>query len=118
MMLSVLVKEIRPGPEGPGLRAQLALRLYDIQVEYCDCPVKIGPNHPLTVASHDSLARCEIVWVEDCRSNDKWNVRSVDVTRLEVTTTLVADEDLVPWEVGILVDCEAVAQSTNLLTPD
>ena len=93
-------------------------RLDDVHVEARNCTVEVGTNHLLTVASHDTLTWGEVLRCEDRRRYDERHVRSVDVAGLEVAATLVADEDLVPWEVRILVDSEAVAESTNLVGTD
>ena len=90
----------------------------DIEIEDCDCAVEVRPNELLAVAGHHALTGCEVLWVEDRGGDDEWNVWSVDVAGLEVGAALVADEDLVPWEVGVLVDCEAVRERADLLAAD
>jgi len=90
----------------------------NVHVHTGDCTVEVSANHLLTVASHNALTGCEVFWCEDGWGDDEWYVRSVDVTSLEVGTSLVTNKDLVAWEVGVLVDCETVAQGTNLFSTD
>ncbi len=96
----------------------LAVTSDDVEVEDRDRAVEVSANELLTVAGHHALTGCEVLWVEDRGGHDEWNVWCVDVARLEVGSTLVADEDLVPWEVGVLVDCEAVGERSDLLAAD
>ena len=90
----------------------------DVHVEAGHGAVEVAADHLLAVAGHDTLSRCEVFRSEDRRSDDERDVRSVDVAGLEVAAALEADEDLVPGEVRILVDREAVAQGTDLLGAD
>ncbi len=89
-----------------------------IHVENRNGPVKVRANHFLAVAGHHTLTRCEILRGKDGRGDDQRNVRGVDVAGLEVGAALVADEDLVTWEVRILVDREAVRDGTDCLGAD
>lgn len=85
----------------------------DVHVEAGYGAVEVAADHLLAVASHHALTWGEVLGSEDGGSDDQWDVRSVDVAGLEVATTLVTDEDLVTGEVGVLVDCEAVAQAAD-----
>ena len=91
------------------------LSLDNVHVEAGNCSVEVSTYHLLTVASHYTLTRCEIFWREDGWGDDKRNVRSIDEACLKVATALVTDEDLVTWEVGVLVNGEAVTKCTDLL---
>ena len=97
---------------------QASDQLDDIEIEDGNGAVEVGTNHLLTVASHDTLSRGEVLRSEDGGCDNQRHVRSVDVSRLQVASTLKSNEDLVPGEVRVLVDGEAVAQGTNLLSAD
>ena len=84
--------------------------LDDVQISNRDCTVEVSANHLLAVASHHTLARSEVFWREDRWGDDQRNIRSINITCLKVATTLIANKNLVAWEVGVLVDREAVAQ--------
>ena len=90
--------------------------LDNVEILYGDCSIEVVTNHLLTISSHHALARSEVFWCEDCRSNDERYVRSIYVASLKVAAALIANKNLVAWEVGVLVDCEAVAQCTDLLS--
>ena len=92
---------------------ELSILLDNVEIHNRNGTVEVVTNHLLTVTGHHALAGGEVVWVEDRRCNDERNVRSVDVTCLKVAASLVSNEDLVPWEVRILVDSEAVTQRTD-----
>ena len=94
---------------------QCSVSLDDVHVRNGDASIEVASNHLLTVAIHDTLTRGEVLRCKDRRSDDKRHVRSIDIASLKVASALVADEDLVPWEVRILIDREAVAKSTNIL---
>lgn len=89
------------------------IKLDNVHVHTGDGTVEVSANHLLAITSHDALARSEILGCEDSRGDDEGYVRSVDVTSLEVGTSLVTNKDLVAGEVGVLVDCETVAQATD-----
>ena len=80
-----------------------------MKVHDCNCTVEVGTNHLLTVASQDTLTRGEVLRREDRRSDNQRHVWSVDIASLQVASALITDEDLIPWEVGILVDRKAIA---------
>jgi len=82
-------------------------------VEAGDGAVEVATDHLLAVPCHDALTRSEVLRGEDGGGDNQRNVGSVDVAGLEVASTLEADEDLVPGEVRILVDREAVADCTD-----
>ena len=90
----------------------------DVHVEAGYGAVEVAADHLLAVASHHALTWGEVLWSEDGGSDNQWDVRSVDVAGLEVASTLVTDKDLVTWEVGVLVDCEAVAQAADRCCTD
>ena len=92
------------------------LRSDNVDVLNGNSTVEVVTNHLLAVASHDTLTWGEVLGSEDCRCDNEGYVRCVYVTSLEVATTLVTNKYLVAGEVGILVDCETVAKSTDLLS--
>lgn len=90
----------------------------DVHVEHLHHAVEVASDHLLAVASHNTLTWREVFRCEDRWRNDEWNVWAVDVARLEVASALVSDKDLVPWEVRILVDREAVGNRSDVLCTD
>jgi len=105
-------------PEGWPPCALSARTSDDVHVQTGYGAVEVAADHLLAVASHHALTWGEVLWSEDGRSDDQRYVRSVDVAGLEVAATLVTDEDLVTWEVGVLVDCEAVGEAADRCCTD
>ena len=113
MCLNITLKTKTATPKGGRFISQEARTSDDVHVEAGYGAVEVAADHLLAVTSHHALSWGEVLGSEDGGSDDQWDVRSVDVAGLEVATTLVTDEDLVTWEVGVLVDGEAVAQAAN-----
>jgi len=103
------IKTKRGSPKATPFTEIRSVRSDDVHVHAGHGAVEVSANHLLAVAGHNTLARSEILWREDCWCDNQRNIRSVDVAGLEVAAALVTDEDLVTGEVGILVDGEAVA---------
>ena len=94
------------------------VKLDNVHVQTRDGAVEVAADHLLAVASHHAFAWGEVLWCEDCRGDNQRHVRCIYVTCFEVASTLVTDEDLVTWEVGVLVDSEAVAQAADRCCTD
>src|SRR3989344_4937783 len=77
---------------------------------------KIATYHLLSVAGHYSLPRREIFGSKDRRSDNQRNVRSIDISRLQVVLALISYEHLIRREVGIFVDSEPVLQRSHRLS--
>jgi hypothetical protein len=112
------VKVARPFSIGLSPDSIQMVNLDDVHIETRDSSVEVRAHHLLAVAGHHALSRGEVLRREDRRGDDERDVRGVHVAGLEVGAALVADEDLVPGEVRILVDREAVAQRADLLGAD
>lgn len=97
---------------------KLLLLLDNVEVHDRNSTVEVRANHLLSVPGHNAFTRSEVFGSEDRRGDDEWDVRSVDVSSLQVAATLVTDEDLVPWEVRVLVDSEPVGQRSHRLSTE
>ena len=87
------------------------VKLDNVHVQTRDGAVEVAADHLLAVASHHAFAWGEVLWCEDCRGDNQGHVRRIYVTCFEVASTLVTDVDFVTWEVGVLVDGEAVGEA-------
>ena len=87
---------------------QASNQLDDVEIKTGHGAVEVRANHLLTVASHDTLSRGEVLRCEDGRRDNQGDIRGIYVTGFQVASTLKSNEDLVTREVRILVDRETV----------